>query len=673
MERTTTKTYNHAGDKGGEVRVKQSALKPICESVRQTIFNPALLEFRENNKHLFDDEEFKHSSAPSFKSIGKWKLDSCSLPPSCKKREEDEAQLGELLSKIQSVPVTQVLDIEGEADWKDTAKYEVYKDEVVDAINLYKHVFIQGHAGCGKSYLAMEYLRRNFKDKRHLILCYCGSLLDDVWKTIEIDGEKLELNGKTVDKALGQVYNNEGKMDTKGFGQDFMELDIVIIDEAYMIGFDNLFKLQERISANPDLIVIYLGCPYQNTLIVSHGSAMKMVKSISERQEEIFARLAPHRIVLTLNKRSPEDQPKLEALFDMLFVKNKKCSEVIDYAIKKKWVGEMKTMGAVAYESVDQHICYFASKPLKISKYVHQEMYGQCSPNHEMWTGEFFLKHNIFTRPIGTRCKLRFCIRKDERCLAVEFPNQTLVLTLANCRKATTLPVERIPTLEAFRAEIFKEVGVYLLRGHVSGLLRNSLIKLVKADTTKRDFRLLPYSKTEKDFAPVKVTTMSFDIYRHSYTRTGHTTQGLTYHRPYCIHDAFCRYMSKNWLWTALTRGTTLKNVHIYTGDRHEQGISIKKFVESRLKSYKEGDAEKGFVNERYDLAEMVKMAQYCVGRRCCGVLGAECDNSMSLETGSDALSFDRKVNSRGHGIENLRCICYECNRRSKQHDEGAR
>ena len=162
MERTTTKTYNHAGDKGGEVRVKQSALKPICESVRQTIFNPALLEFRENNKHLFDDEEFKHSSAPSFKSIGKWKLDSCSLPPSCKKREEDEAQLGELLSKIQSVPVTQVLDIEGEADWKDTAKYEVYKDEVVDAINLYKHVFIQGHAGCGKSYLAMEYLRRNF-------------------------------------------------------------------------------------------------------------------------------------------------------------------------------------------------------------------------------------------------------------------------------------------------------------------------------------------------------------------------------------------------------------------------------------------------------------------------------------------------------------------------------
>ena len=45
----------------------------------------------------------------------------------------------------------------------------------------------------------------------------------------------------------------------------------------------------------------------------------------------------------------------------------------------------------------------------------------------------------------------------------------------------------------------------------------------------------------------------------------------------------------------------------------------------------------------------------------------------LSLDSGNDALSFDRMVNTQGHGLNNLRCICFECNRRSKDLDEHYR
>ena len=91
------------------------------------------------------------------------------------------------------------------------------------------------------------------------------------------------------------------------------------------------------------------------------------------------------------------------------------------------------------------------------------------------------------------------------------------------------------------------------------------------------------------------------------------------------------------------------------------------------MKLYKEYDIGRGFTNESYNLAGMVRLAEESVGTRCIGVLGHECDNILSLDSGNDALSFDRMVNTQGHGLNNLRCICFECNRRSKDLDEHYR
>ena len=42
-----------------------------------------------------------------------------------------------------------------------------------------------------------------------------------LWKNIDVDRKTIELNGKTIDKALGQVYNKSGDildMDTITYG-----------------------------------------------------------------------------------------------------------------------------------------------------------------------------------------------------------------------------------------------------------------------------------------------------------------------------------------------------------------------------------------------------------------------------------------------------------------------
>jgi hypothetical protein len=52
------------------------------------------------------------------------------------------------------------------------------------------------------------------------------------------------------------------------------------------------------------------------------------------------------------------------------------------------------------------------------------------------------------------------------------------------------------------------------------------------------------------------------------------------------------------------------------------------------------------------------------------GVLGCSCDCRLTLDETDDAISFDRIKNILGHRWSNLRVICVDCNRRSKQQDE---
>lgn len=49
-----------------------------------------------------------------------------------------------------------------------------------------------------------------------------------------------------------------------------------------------------------------------------------------------------------------------------------------------------------------------------------------------------------------------------------------------------------------------------------------------------------------------------------NYCRTGHAAQGATYASDITIYDIDCQYITREWIWTAITRATSLDNVYIY-------------------------------------------------------------------------------------------------------------
>jgi enoyl-CoA hydratase/carnithine racemase len=70
---------------------------------------------------------------------------------------------------------------------------------------------------------------------------------------------------------------------------------------------------------NPQIEALFLGDPYQCEQIVKERANSVMTRSIAESIDELFTRMFPYRVVLRINKRSPQDSEKLAAMKRMLF------------------------------------------------------------------------------------------------------------------------------------------------------------------------------------------------------------------------------------------------------------------------------------------------------------------------------------------------------------------
>ena len=628
--------------------------------------HPSLLRFRAENPDLFLES---NADSCSFEALGKIKLDTNTAAPQRMTASAEVEKVELPANYATKKPCDQIHMVAGEEKWQTD---DSFTSGVIDIIKEKRRVFIQGHAGHGKSHYAkatIDRMREDDPTSKHLVVNFCGSLVGDVWAGF---------NAMTVDRALGQRVTDEGEIEAHRAGENFAEYNLLVVDEAYCVSFENLFRLNDRVEReNPKMIVIYLGCPYQNELICDPGGGKSVfVKPVVARQNEIFRRIAPDSIVLRVNKRSPKDQPKLEEIWRMLFVERMATADVVNTILERKWVAPVQSFGEIARLGLDQHICFRNAKSVALAKRIHTEMFHQHL-DHEVCDGSWFMKRNAFGCAISTRCRVSI---NNSGSLTIELPGRTLVKTAAEVAAEIGLPSDSALSIEVARDSLFQRVGIYLVRCHTKGLVRNTLARVI--GISKRGYELLPFSgkisDEDEDAKPVREKSINFETFRLPYCRTGHSTQGITLNRPYVIHDANYPNLSANWLWTAITRSTTLSDVHFFTGDRQSSDITthhVQNFVAQKLQSYKESDAAKGWsAQEAYSVDGMVAMAKASVGKRCCGVLGDTCDNIMTLDKNSDeAASFDRIDNSIGHRLDNLRCICFSCNRRAKQHDEKVR
>mgnify|MGYP000256177403 CR=1 FL=1 len=249
MEVSVSKTYNHTHDKNGEIHVKQGKVKRIEESPVQQRFDNACLKFREDNMDFFDETQLLDNTAiPKFSSIGKWKLDSSANPPS-KKAKADADDDFDPTDLIQDVPTTQILNIDGEEHWKDENKCQEYNDKVIEAIDKYKRVFFQGHAGCGKSYWIQKYAE---KYQKQLFVCPCRKD-----RTLRDGRQKLHIWARRTEPAILWL---EGADDLTPEAQAFLRriLETHASEVLFILECRDAGRLQEPIRSRCKIKRMYL-------------------------------------------------------------------------------------------------------------------------------------------------------------------------------------------------------------------------------------------------------------------------------------------------------------------------------------------------------------------------------------------------------------------------------
>jgi len=215
----------------------------------------------------------------------------------------------------------------------------------------------------------------------------------------------------------------------------------------------------------------------------------------------------------------------------------------------------VSSFGEICFLGIDSHISYFQKKPIQIG------YYEQPTNSHQLYNGNSFLKRNAFGRAIGTHCEVKI----EKKVLVVKFENGIVIKTLDEALECfSDLNKTEVPSLSVLVDILFQLVGVYRVRCHKKGLIKNDLVKLISSKNKRHKFVSLSDADDEKPVDVIDVTgKIDFDSFRHSYCRTGHSCQGVTIRKKYCVHDAFNKVISAHWLFPALTRGVRLSDVYI--------------------------------------------------------------------------------------------------------------
>ncbi len=143
------------------------------------------------------------------------------------------------------------------------------------------------------------------------------------------------------------------------------------------------------------------------------------------------------------------------------------------------------------------------------------------------------------------------------------------------------------------------------------------------------------------------------------YARTCHSMQGLSVEGEVTIFEVDNPNASVEWLYTAITRTTNLKNVYIFRGELPNRSDPASTMIRERIYSHKDADKkagrkfnEKSYITEVWIL-DTLKRAHYC----------AECEQSLDITK----FSVDRINNALAHTKNNCRIICLPCNLANKK------
>jgi hypothetical protein len=146
----------------------------------------------------------------------------------------------------------------------------------------------------------------------------------------------------------------------------------------------------------------------------------------------------------------------------------------------------------------------------------------------------------------------------------------------------------------------------------------------------------------------------------HNYCRTCHSFQGLSVNTPITIYDWQCKWASRKWIYTAVTRARQLYQIQFIEYQEQDNTNKITAYMRQKVEGYKAQDRRAGrpVNNDSYVTAEWLSN---CLGKPCqnCGdcLLANVCDGSVDCN-----LTAQRINNDIAHELDNVLPFCCSCN-----------
>ena len=172
---------------------------------------------------------------------------------------------------------------------------------------------------------------------------------------------------------------------------------------------------------------------------------------------------------------------------------------------------------------------------------------------------------------------------------------------------------------------------------------------------------------------PVDNIEMTFDIdklthFKLPYCSTCHSCQGLTKSEEMIIFDCNTPYVSRKYIWTAITRSTELKNITIFEHPADEiEALTIARqnqYFKFKINNYIRQDKE---AKREIDMTKYINinwMYEQTIKYKQCSLCNV--DYYMVLDKNNEIfcnMSVDRIDNNISHYKDNCRLLCVECNR----------
>jgi hypothetical protein len=150
--------------------------------------------------------------------------------------------------------------------------------------------------------------------------------------------------------------------------------------------------------------------------------------------------------------------------------------------------------------------------------------------------------------------------------------------------------------------------------------------------------------------------------FRLSYARTCHSYQGMSEDEAITIFDINHFMVDIDWIYTAITRATSIENIYIFMGkSSFEMNLfKVKEQIRKMIDGHKHSDAmnDRIMINEKFVTVEWT--FKQLKNNRCC-----ECNQFLDISQG-ESFSIDRIDNALGHYEYNCRVICRRCNNAKK-------